>query len=99
MSCREEDVSQTMYKETIQKRQPETITNGHTSTDPSPSTNTETALLAPKSKINRICDAFLSTLQSHKSTNLQNIITASVSKSPPDLEGGLTVISNLRSQD
>jgi elongator complex protein 1 len=96
---REDDVSQTMYKETIQKRHPEAPTNGHSKTDPSPSANNEKALLAPKSKINGICDAFLSSLQAHKSTNLQNIITASVSKSPPDLEGGLAVISSLREQD
>lgn len=95
----EEDVSQTMYKDTIQKRQPETITNGLSNATPAPTTNTEAAILVPKSKINGICDAFLATLQSHKSTNLQNIITASVSKSPPDLEGGLMVISNLREQD
>lgn len=99
MSCSEEDVSQTMYKETIQKKSSEAITNGHNSAIPASTMNTEAALLIPKSKINGICDAFLTTLQAHKSTNLQNIITASVSKSPPDLEGGLSVISNLREQD
>ncbi|TID13726.1 elongator complex protein 1 [Venturia nashicola] len=98
-SLREEDVSQTMYKETIQKRQSEALTNGHLNPTPTPTNNTEATLLVPKSKINGICDAFLAALQLHKSTNLQNIITASVSKSPPDLEGGLTVISGLREQD
>ncbi|KAE9985914.1 hypothetical protein EG328_006754 [Venturia inaequalis] len=98
-NLREEDVSQTMYKETIQKRQPETTTIGLSNATLAPTTNTEAALLVAKSKINGICDAFLASLQSHKSTNLQNIITASVSKSPPDLEGGLTVISDLREQD
>ncbi|QDS76491.1 hypothetical protein FKW77_005248 [Venturia effusa] len=98
-SLREEDVSQTMYKETIQKSQPEAMANEHLSATPAPTKRIEAAILVPKSKINGICDAFLIALQPHKSTNLQNIITASVSKSPPDLEGGLAVIASLREQD
>ena len=52
--------------------------------------------LTGSSKINRICDAFLEVLRHKKTTNLQNIITANVCKSPPDLESGLKVIADLR---
>lgn len=48
------------------------------------------------SKINRVCDAFLDVLQSRTSTNLQNIVTAHVCKSPPDLDAGLLLIAELR---
>jgi hypothetical protein len=47
-------------------------------------------------KVNRICDDFLSVLNSRIDTNLQNIVTAHVCKSPPDLEAGLQVVGNLR---
>lgn len=49
-----------------------------------------------RSKINRICDGFLDVLKSRMSTNLQNIITAHVCKSPPDLDSGLMLIADLR---
>lgn len=52
--------------------------------------------LAESSKINRVCDAFLDVLKSRTSTNLQNIITSHVCKSPPDLDAGLTLIAELR---
>lgn len=48
------------------------------------------------SKINRICDAFLSVLKNKIDTNLQNLITAHVCKSPPDLDAGLQIVANLR---
>ena len=51
-----------------------------------------------ESKINKICDAFLSTLQSRVDTNLQNLITAHVCKSPPDMEAGLALAAGLRSK-
>jgi elongator complex protein 1 len=47
------------------------------------------------SKINNICDAFLRALQDRANPNLLNIITAHVCKSPPDLDGGLLIISKL----
>jgi elongator complex protein 1 len=50
------------------------------------------------SKINRICNAFLEVLKSRTSTNLQNIITAHVCKSPPDLDAGLMLIADLRGE-
>lgn len=55
---------------------------------------------APKSskvsKVNAICDAFLAVLQYRMDTNLQNLVTAHVCKSPPDLEAGLELVAGLR---
>lgn len=50
------------------------------------------------SKVNRICDAFLATLEKCVDTNLHNLITAHVCKSPPDLEAGLRLVARLRGQ-
>lgn len=49
-----------------------------------------------ESKVNRICDAFLAVLQNRVDTNLHNLITAHVCKSPPDLEAGLRLVAHLR---
>src|SRR4051794_5713501 len=51
------------------------------------------------SKVNLICDGFLEALQTRAATNLQNIITAHVCKSPPDLDAGLSVVARLRGED
>lgn len=54
------------------------------------------------SKVNTICDAVLSHLQSHKFKGhgtLQNIITANVCKVPPAYEDGLLVIASLLQED
>ena len=50
-------------------------------------------------KVNRICDAFLSVLESKASTNLQNIITAHVCKIPPDFNTALQLVADLRQKD
>ena len=81
---REEDVSKTMYKETLPGGQ-----------DP-PGLETSEARI---SKVNRICDAFLDTLKSRTSTHVQNIVTAHVCKIPPDLDAGLSHIAGLRKKD
>jgi elongator complex protein 1 len=49
-------------------------------------------------KVNRICDAFLTILEQskYKDEHLQNIITAHVSKVPPALETGLEMIGGLQ---
>ena len=47
------------------------------------------------SKVNKICNAVLKGLQSHKATNLQNIITAHVCKVPPALDDGLNLVAGL----
>ena len=51
-----------------------------------------------QSKVNRICDAFLSVLEQalYKHNHLQNIITSHVCKVPADLEAGLEMIGRLQ---
>lgn len=73
-----------MYKETLK------------ASDPTTKTTTEQNSI--ESKVNRISDAFLVVLEQsqHKENHLQNIITAHVSKTPPDLESGLEMIGRLQ---
>ncbi|KAK7542268.1 IKI3 family protein [Phyllosticta citribraziliensis] len=85
-----EDVTQTMYKETAKKSRADLVMDSESS---------GTARFDIPTKVNRICDAFLAVLQSRTATNLQNIVTANVCKSPPDLEGGLQVVAKLKEQD
>jgi elongator complex protein 1 len=54
---------------------------------------------ANSSKINKICDAFLDVLKTRTATNLQNVITANVCKSPPALQDGLLVVSQLMKEE
>lgn len=80
-----------MYKETRVGAKPlggEPNMNGATT---APSTQAPLA----GSKVNRICDAVLEVLKTRTSTNLQNIITANVSKLPPALDDGLLVVAGL----
>ena len=51
------------------------------------------------SKVNTVCDAILKALQTRKSTNLQNIMTAHVCKSPPALDDGLLLVAELMTSD
>ncbi|THC99878.1 hypothetical protein EYZ11_000690 [Aspergillus tanneri] len=80
---REEDVSQTLYKDTLQ-----TPKADDTPVNPA----------SKGSKVNQICDAFLVTLEKRMDTNLQNLITAHVCKTPPALEAGLQLVARLREQ-
>ncbi|MCJ1392237.1 hypothetical protein MMC18_005104 [Xylographa bjoerkii] len=89
---REEDVSKTMYKDTVMRLQPELDTQNSTVYGGAPGHFSNL-------KINNICDAFLEALQLRASTNLQNIITAHVCKSPPDLEAGLLEVAKLQRDD
>ena len=84
---REEDVTQTMYKDT--KR-----SNNNFANVPQPST-TSTSI----SKVNTVCDALLKDLAPRKSTHLQNIISAHVCKNPPALDDGLTLVAELMQED
>ena len=86
---RNEDVSQTTYKETLQLQSTESSENVVARA-------TTTAGHGVKSKVNHICDAFLNVLRHRMSTNLQNVITAHVCKIPPDLDAGLSEIGRLR---
>lgn len=78
-----------MYKETLNA--PKLGLHGD-----DPSANQQTVSEAQSSKINRVCDAFLDVLRTRTSTHLQNIITAHVCKSPPDLDAGLSLVAQLR---
>ncbi|KAF2184333.1 elongator complex protein 1 [Zopfia rhizophila CBS 207.26] len=80
----DEDVSETMYKETLKSK-------GSNSKDKTQQTNSG-------SKVNRICDTFLAVLEQpqYKENHLQNIITAHVCKVPADLESGLEMIGKLQ---
>lgn len=93
MYYREEDVTQTMYKETrvLAGENATHIPNGTITTPQNPAVAT--------SKVNRICDAVLDVLKSRTATNLQNIITANVCKSPPALDDGLLVVARLMKED
>ena len=91
---REEDVSQTLYKDTLKIAKTESAVVGG-----QPDDSTMRGLPVPTSngsKVNRICDAFLAALQDRVDTNLHNLITAHVCKSPPDLEAGLRLVARLR---
>ncbi|KAK3673849.1 putative elongator complex protein 1 [Recurvomyces mirabilis] len=91
-SLSDEDVTQTIYKETLQQQDSQPTTNGHFSKDRKPGTSAVASL----SKVNGICEAFHNVLRQQKTPSLQNIITAHVCKNPPDLEAGLALISDLR---
>ncbi|KAH1989616.1 hypothetical protein KXV33_008924 [Aspergillus fumigatus] len=87
----EDDVSQTLYKDTLKTpREVQTTTQPEGTASFKPTTKT--------SKVNRICDAFLATLEKRMDTNLHNLVTAHVCKSPPDLEAGLQLVARLREQ-
>ena len=79
-----ENVSETMYKETLKAKD----------------LNTKTKLSQEQveNKVNRICDAFLTVLEQpqYKQDHLQNIITSHVCKVPADLESGLEMIGRLQ---
>ena len=83
---REEDVSKTVYRETLEK-----------ATD-LPEQRQVESLEIKTSKVNRICDAFLDALENLTTSHFQNVVTAHVCKSPPDLDAGLTQIAGLRSE-
>lgn len=81
-----------MYKETKSQ------TIGVTTSGAENAAPLENALI-PTSKVNKICDAVLEVLQTRRSTNLQNIVTANVSKQPPALDDGLLVVAELMKED
>lgn len=83
-------MAQTMYKETAKRA------NGGVPRDV---VLTGESRFDVNTKVNRICDAFLQVLEKRTETNLQNIVTANVCKTPPDLEGGLRIVAKLKEQD
>ncbi|KAI0852097.1 IkappaB kinase complex, IKAP component [Daldinia vernicosa] len=93
-SLRDEDVTQTMYRDTKGVRNQELP-------EVTPS-EIPTGKPHDSSKVNTICDAVLSHLQSRKTKDhdtLQNIITANVCKVPPAYEDGLLVVATLLQED
>ncbi|KAF2127337.1 elongator complex protein 1 [Dothidotthia symphoricarpi CBS 119687] len=82
---RNEDVSETMYKETLKAK--DLVTKSRLSQQ------------QIDTKVNSICDAFLAVLEQsqYKENHLQNIITSHVCKVPPALEAGLDMIGRLQS--
>ncbi|KAH6674491.1 elongator complex protein-like protein 1 [Halenospora varia] len=91
-SIRDEDVTESMYKET---RKPSGLTNGTSVINSTNGVTPPEPSFTKTSKVNKICDAFLEVLKTRTATNLQNIITANVCKSPPALEDGLLVVAQL----
>jgi elongator complex protein 1 len=79
---KEEDVSQTLYRDTLNNPTDNTLLGKETRT--------------ATGKVNRICDALISVLSSKPPAFLQNIITAHVCKRPPDLNAALMLVSKLR---
>ena len=80
-----------MYKETAVGRTqegPSHLSNGLS--------NGHAAVHREASKINRICDAFLALFIDRMPKHLQNMVTAYVSKSPPDQESALQAIAKLK---
>ncbi|SZF05872.1 unnamed protein product [Blumeria hordei] len=91
-SLREEDVTQTMYKDAkILGSQDNNFTSN---------TTHQPKLLDLKnySKVNSICDAFLTVFSDQKAQSVQNIITANLCKLPPALNDGLLVVARLMEQ-
>jgi len=84
-ALKEEDVTQTMYRDT--------------SKSASIQAPVEPKTPSQASKVNTICDAVLKSLRTRKNANLQNIITAHVCKYPPALDDGLTVVAELMQED
>ncbi|KAF5025006.1 hypothetical protein F66182_2957 [Fusarium sp. NRRL 66182] len=89
-SLRAEDVTQTMYQDT---KRPKAL-----GTDLAPS-DLPPAPRGSAAKVNAVCDALLNALQSRKATNLQNVITSHVCKSPPALDDGLLLVAELMRED
>ncbi|GAB7361454.1 hypothetical protein MBLNU230_g1510t1 [Neophaeotheca triangularis] len=89
-SLSEEDVTQTIYKDTLNVSGSDNL--AHTQA-------AQPLQTIAGSKINRVCDAFLDSLRRHGFERLQNIVTAHVSKNPPDLEAGVGLVSELRKNE
>ncbi|KAF4999843.1 hypothetical protein FGRMN_2223 [Fusarium graminum] len=89
-SLRAEDVTQTMYQDT-KRSKAFGIDSIPSELSPAPR--------GSAAKVNTVCDALLTALQSRKATNLQNTITAHVCKSPPALDDGLLLVAELMRED
>lgn len=87
-SLSDDDVTQSIYKDTLLSSSHQPTTNGDHAVVSKPQTSA--------SKTNGVCSAFLIVLAKQGDARLQNIITAHVSMNPPDLQAGLALVSRLR---
>ncbi|ODH23951.1 hypothetical protein ACO22_05347 [Paracoccidioides brasiliensis] len=95
---RVEDVSETLYKNTLKIAVSDTGATDITN-EVAPGDVVKTASKSNKdNKVNQICNAFLSVLNNRIDANLQNLVTAHLCKSPPDLDSGLQLVAKLREQ-
>ena len=92
---REEDVCETLYKDTMKMAN---ATEAATDLFKAKNgvANGVTVKLSKSGKVNRICDAILVALSNKTDTNLRNLVTAHVCKTPPDLDAGLQLVAKLR---
>lgn len=78
--ARDEDVTVTMYPNMGETRAASSNSSSSTS-----------------GKVNRICESFIAHIRgSLLATNVQNVITAYCSKSPPDHESALALIATMK---
>ncbi|OKL58783.1 hypothetical protein UA08_05682 [Talaromyces atroroseus] len=89
----EDDVSKTLYNDTLKLSKAEAEAMGQAGVDAGVR---KPPSISKGGKINGICDAFLAALKNKLDTNLQNLVTAHVCKSSPDLDAGLQLVANLR---
>ncbi|KAF3924227.1 hypothetical protein ABW21_db0203079 [Orbilia brochopaga] len=88
---RDEDVTKTMYDPKMH--------------DPGKPTNAEGDIslshTSPEipNKVNVVCDAILAGIKRREYPSTQNLVTCYVSKKPPDLDSGLSMISEMRAGD
>ncbi|KAK6339082.1 hypothetical protein TWF696_009870 [Orbilia brochopaga] len=88
---RDEDVTKTMYDPKL-----------HNATKPRTADNDTTpsrTMAGNPDKVNIVCDAILAGIKRRTSPNTQNLVTCYVSKKPPDLDSGLSMISKMRTSD
>lgn len=98
----EENVSETLYKNTLSKNETRDSAQGKLMLGWHGQLNgpeTRTAHTNQDGKVNRVCNAFLSCLRPSTAKHIQNIITAHVCKSPPDLVSALELVASLRTTD
>jgi hypothetical protein len=88
MYGRGEDVTLTLYKDTLRSR---LVNTGNSTPDP-PKTQVN---LDGKSKVNKICDAMIRHLENEPEKYMGSVLTAYVQKTPPDLESALRFIQQI----
>ncbi|EGD93877.1 IKI3 family protein [Trichophyton tonsurans CBS 112818] len=89
---------QTIYKDTLKLSQPTEVSRGNApGSDQAPATSF--GKNKAENKVNKICDAFIAVLSNRIDTNLQNLVTSHVCKSPPDLDAGLSLVAKLRERN